>query len=43
MNALGGHLKSGIVAATCEIFLTASDMKINRKPNEDIGLNQYNL
>lgn len=39
MQTCGGHVKSLIVAATCEIFLETFDKKVERKYSEEIGLN----
>ena len=39
MEAIAGHLKEGIVGATCEIILIKLDSKIERKLDEKIGLN----
>ena len=43
MNVLGGHLKKGIISATCEIMLQAFDQKITRKRDEKTGLNLMDL
>jgi hypothetical protein len=43
MKLIGGHLKSAVVAATCEIFLTTVATKVNRKYSEEIGLNLLEL
>lgn len=37
-ECVGGHLKEGIVGATCEIHLTKFDKKIERKMDEKVGL-----
>lgn len=37
-ECMGGHLKDGIVGATCEIHLTKFDKKIERKMDEKVGL-----
>jgi predicted DNA-binding protein with PD1-like motif len=34
----GGHIKELVVGATCELFFTAFDGKIDRSFNEDVGL-----
>ena len=39
MNAIGGHLKEGVISATCEIFLTKLDAEVSRKYDDFIGLN----
>ncbi|NQU77474.1 DNA-binding protein [Candidatus Falkowbacteria bacterium] len=38
MKAIGGHLKKGIVAATCEVVLHVFDCEIGRYADEEIGL-----
>ena len=43
MRAIAGHLVEGIIAATCEIVLVKLDMGINRKYDELIGLNLWDL
>ncbi len=35
----GGHLNSAIVSATCELFIHIIDGVVERKFNEEIGLN----
>ena len=40
-NAFGGHLKKATIGATAEIFLTALDGKIERKTDEETGLNLF--
>ena len=39
MKALGGHLDSAIVAATCELKLEILESEIKRKYDDSIGLN----
>lgn len=39
MDCFGGHLKEGIVSATCEVFLIKINGNINRKHDSIIGLN----
>src|SRR3989338_316414 len=39
MDAIAGHLKEGVVGATCEIMLVQLDSRIERKRDEPIGLN----
>ena len=39
MNAIAGHLKEGVISATCEIVLVKMGAAINRKYNDIIGLN----
>ena len=43
MEAIAGHLKEGIVGATAEIVLIKLDADINRKHDENIGLNLMDL
>ena len=42
-NAFGGHLKEGIVAATCEVFVNPSDETFSRKMDDEIGLKLLDL
>lgn len=39
----GGHLFSAEVAVTCEVYLQVHNMKVERRPNLDIGLNLCEL
>ena len=39
MNAIAGHLKDGIISATCEIFLVKLNSIVQRKYDDFIGLN----
>ena len=39
MNAIGGHLKSAVVSAACEIFLVKIDSEVERIYDKSIGLN----
>ena len=41
MNSFGGHLNQCYISTTCEIVIDAIDLDINRKYNEEIGLNLY--
>lgn len=41
MNVIGGHLNECVVGATCELYVTSFNMKIDRTFNEEIGLNLY--
>ena len=43
MNVVGGHMKSAVVSLTCEIYLTKLDAQINRKKDEETGLNLLDL
>ena len=38
-NVVGGHLKSSIISATLEMFITIIDKNINRKYDLATGLN----
>lgn len=42
-ECFGGHLKSAIVGATCEIYLNRIDAKVERKQNDEIGLKLLEL
>ncbi len=42
-NAYGGHVRSMVVGATCEVVITIFDEMIERKFDEDIGLNLWNI
>lgn len=37
-ECFGGHLKTAVVGATCEIYLKKIDATIERKQNDEIGL-----
>ncbi|ATH07367.1 hypothetical protein BIY24_05270 [Halobacteriovorax marinus] len=39
----GGHLFSATVAVTCEVYLQVHNIRIERKPNTEIGLNLCEL
>ena len=43
MESIAGHLKEGIVGATCEIVLIGLDANIERKHDDFIGLNLMEL
>ena len=43
MHAFGGHLKEAVVGASCEIFLTPLQGKIERKHDEKTGLKLMKL
>jgi len=43
MKAIAGHLKEGIISATCEIVLVNLSAAINRKYDEFTGLNLLDL
>ncbi len=40
-KAVGGHLTSAVVSATCEIVITVIDGELEREFNPEIGLNQF--
>lgn len=43
MNLFGGHLNYCYVSATCELVIDEIDLDIDRKFNEQIGLNLYEI
>ena len=43
MKAIAGHLKEGIISATCEIVLVKLNATVNRKHDDFIGLNLMEL
>ena len=42
-NAFGGHVKSLVVGATCEVVLTAYEEMLERKSDVGVGLNLWGL
>jgi len=42
-NLKGGHLKEAVTGGTCEIFLDKLDSNINRKRDEETGLNLMDI
>lgn len=40
-QVLGGHLNSAVISATCEMVIEVSDGIIERKFNEEVGLNLF--
>ena len=43
MKAIAGHLKEGIISATCELILVKLNATINRKYDDFTGLNLLNI
>lgn len=43
MKAIAGHLKEGVISATCEVILVKLGAAIERKYDDFIGLNLLNL
>ncbi|MDP3765475.1 MAG: DNA-binding protein [Nanoarchaeota archaeon] len=43
MMSIAGHLKEGVLSATCEIVLVKLNAGVNRKYNDFIGLNLLDL
>ena len=39
LQAIGGHLKEGIVSGTLELVFTDFNVELNRKPDSETGLN----
>ena len=42
-NVFGGHLNQAIVSATCEMVITIIHGEVDRKFNEEIGLNLFDF
>ena len=40
---VGGHLNSATVSATCEMFITVYDGTVERRRDEDVGLNLFSF
>lgn len=43
LNVYGGHLNHCYISATCELVIDEIDIDVDRKFNEDIGLNLYEI
>jgi len=43
IRTMAGHLKQGVVSATCEVVLTAWEGEIKRYADSEIGLNLLDL
>ena len=41
--ALGGHLNSAVISAACEVYLEKLDMELQKKFDEEVGLNLFSL
>lgn len=42
-EVFGGHLNRARISATCEMVITVTDGKVERKFNEDVGLNLFDF
>ena len=42
-KVFGGHLNRARISATCEMVITVTDGKVERKFNEDVGLNLFDF
>ena len=40
-HVFGGHLNSARVSATCEMIVEVSDGRIERRMNDEVGLNLF--
>lgn len=40
-NVFGGHLSRAVVSATCEMIVDVSEGIVERKMNDDVGLNLF--
>lgn len=40
-NFVGGHLNRAVISATCEMFITVIDGKVDRIKSEKVGLNIF--
>ncbi len=43
MNLFGGHLNYCYISATCELIIEEIGLDVDRKYNDEIGLNLYNI
>lgn len=41
MKAFGGHLNEAVISGTCELVIDVIDGIVDRKFNNDVGLNLY--
>ena len=41
LTVYGGHLVKCYISATCEIIITVFDSQVNRKFNDEVGLNLF--
>ena len=42
-HAFGGHLTSAVVSGTCEVFIHRIDDTLDRRFDEEVGLNVFDL
>ncbi|MGN0508502.1 MAG: PPC domain-containing DNA-binding protein [Ruminococcus sp.] len=42
-EVFGGHLNRARISATCEMVITVADATVERKFNEDVGLNLFDF
>ena len=42
-ETIGGHVKSAVVGATCEVFISDFEIPLSRKKSEEIGLNLLDI
>lgn len=42
-KVLGGHLNKAVISATCEMFIYIIDDSVDRKKDEETGLNLFDL